>query len=291
MLKHPLKTLAITAALTASMIVSASAASIGGAEVRTENLNLRSAPSAASPVITQVPNGTQVVVGDKVSDEWYKVVYRGATGYMSTQYLSFGVEMDGNFGFGSVRGSDVKLRLSPSFSSAVIADAQQNARLDIIGVSGQWYKVNCNGLAGYIHSDYIALNGGVPDDFTNSAEKGQKIVDMAMKYMGVPYVWGGTSPRGFDCSGLVYYVYKECGYTINRTAASIYDNGTYVEKEKLQVGDAICFSSYSSSIGHVGIYIGDGQFIHASSGSGRVIISGLDENYYSRRYVGARRIV
>ena len=290
MLKHPLKTLAITAALAASMIVSASAASIGGAKVEADSLNLLASPSTGAPVITNAPGGSLVVVGDKVSDEWYKVVYRGATGFMSAQQLSFGGEMDGGFGFGVVRGSDVELRVGPSYLANTVSALQQEMRLDIICVNGPWYKVSVGGLTGYVHSDFVALNGGVSDDFSG-LKAGQKIVDAAMQYIDVPYVWGGTSSRGFDCSGLVYYVYKECGYTINRTAASIYDNGDYVEKDELQPGDAICFSSYSQSIGHVGIYIGDGQFIHASSGSGRVIISGLDESYYARRYVGARRIV
>ncbi|MFB0919582.1 MAG: C40 family peptidase [Oscillospiraceae bacterium] len=141
--------------------------------------------------------------------------------------------------------------------------------------------------------DLIFLNLielGDDNSFVSESE-GQKIADTAMKYLGTPYVWGGTNERGFDCSGFVQYVYKECGYTIDRTAAQIYKNGTYIEKENLEIGDAICFSSHTESIGHVGIYIGNGQFIHASSGSGSVIISDLSEKYYAARYVGARHIV
>ena len=139
-----------------------------------------------------------------------------------------------------------------------------------------------------VFPNLIELSDGTSDS-TESA--GQLIVDTAMQYLGTPYVWGGTTERGFDCSGFVQYVYKECGYTIDRTAAEIYQNGTYVEKENLEIGDAICFSSHTESIGHVGIYIGNGQFIHASSGSGAVIISDLSEKYYTARYVGARHIV
>ena len=83
---------------------------------------------------------------------------------------------------------------------------------------------------------------------------------------------------------------KNFGYSVNRTAASMYSNGTAVDKSGLQIGDAVFFASSSESIGHVGIYIGDGEFIHSSSGCGYVTISGLDEDYYSRMYVGARRI-
>ncbi len=139
-----------------------------------------------------------------------------------------------------------------------------------------------------VFSNLVELSDGAS---ASAESEGQNIVDTAMKYLGTPYVWGGTTEKGFDCSGFVQYVYKECGYTIDRTAAEIYKNGTYVEKENLEIGDAICFSSHTESIGHVGIYIGDGQFIHASSGSGFVIISDLSEKYYTARYVGARHIV
>ncbi len=291
MFKHPLKTLAISAALAAALMVSASAASMGGAQVKSDSLILRSEPSTAAPAITAAPFGSFVVVGGRVNNEWYKVVYRGAIGYMPSEYLNYSENLYESFGFGVVRGSDVCLKEGPSYSSEIVGIVQQGARMDILGVSGQWYKVSGGGTSGYIHSDCFALNGGVADRFPGTESAGQVIVDTAMKYMGVPYVWGGTSTGGFDCSGLVYYVYKECGYTINRTAASIYTNGEYVEKSALQPGDAVCFSSYSNSIGHVGIYIGNGQFIHASSGSGCVIISELSSNYYLTRYVGSRRIV
>lgn len=290
MLKHPFKTLAITAALAAAMAISASAASTGAALVETDAPELRLQPFAGSDVITEVPQGAAVVVGGKAQGEWYKVVYRGATGYMSAADLSYYDELDGSFGFGTIRENDALLRTAPGNSSGIIGSLSQGERLSILGVSGQWYKVRWGSIEGYIFSEYIALNGGV-SDFPAPADAGQTIVDTAMQYLGVPYVWGGTSPRGFDCSGFVYYVYKECGYDINRTAASIYNNGVYAERDSLQPGDAVCFSSYSNSIGHVGIYIGDGQFIHASSGSGQIIITELDSSYYLQRYVGARRIV
>lgn len=149
-------------------------------------------------------------------------------------------------------------------------------------------SLNCEDQPSIVFSNLLELNDDVTDF---EVIEGQKIVDTAMLYLGTPYVWGGTTERGFDCSGFVQYVYKECGYTINRTAADIYENGTYVEKANLEIGDAICFSSHTESIGHVGIYIGNGQFIHASSGSGCVIISELSEDYYTARYIGARHIV
>lgn len=286
------------------MTLSANAASIGGATVEASALNLRSSASTDASIYTTIPRGAAVVVGDKVNDGWYKVVYRGALGYVSSEFVTFYETIDGSFGSGNIRGSSVRMRSEPNTSSSILGTYDSGVQMTVLGVSGNWYKVGCNGATGYVHSDYFALNGGVSDLYggstsnSNSAvtsaegsEKGQQIVDTAMKYMGVPYVWAGTSPSGFDCSGFVYYVYNENGYSINRTAASIYLNGVAVDKENLQVGDAVCFSSSSDSIGHVGIYIGNGQFIHASSGVGQVTISDLSAAYYTNNYVGARRIV
>lgn len=282
--KH-LKTLALASALIGTLSVSAYATSIGAATVTADALRLRTEPSLAASVMTLSPQGSLVVVGEKISDAWYKVVYRGATGYMSSDFLSYSENLEGDFGTGTTYGANVQLYDDANPESGVVGVFDNGTEMQILGVFGGWYKVKYGSQTGFVFSDFFVLNGGV----TESA--GQKIVDTAMQYLGTPYVWGGASPGGFDCSGLVNYVYKECGYSINRTAASIYENGTYVDISALQVGDAVCFSSYSDRIGHVGIYIGNGQFIHASSGSGSVIISELSESYYTNRYIGARRIV
>ena len=126
---------------------------------------------------------------------------------------------------------------------------------------------------------------------------GDQIVSVAMEYLGVPYVYGGTSPYGFDCSGFVQYVYNRCGYYISRTAQPQYSDGYYVSYSDLQPGDLVFFSAtdgsaYSSSIdgiSHVGIYIGGGQFIHA--GGSQVKITSLNDDWCSPKYWGACRIV
>jgi len=297
-----LKTMAAAAALTAALSVPAQAASAGGATVEASALNFRSAPGMDAQIYTTVPRGTAVVVNGKVDDDWYKVEYRGKVGYMSADYLNYSWAINGNFGSGNIKGTSVRMRDGASLDANIIGVYSNKETVNIIGVNGDWYKVQLGDKTGYVFSDYVALNGGASEVHTGtsangvstgeSSSSGQAIVDTAMKYLGVPYVWAGTSPSGFDCSGLVYYVYKENGYNINRTAASIYQNGTSVDKSELQVGDAICFTSSSyGTIGHVGIYIGGGQFIHASSGSGSVVISDLSSSYYTNHYYGARRIV
>lgn len=107
--------------------------------------------------------------------------------------------------------------------------------------------------------------------------------------MGVPYVWGGTSPEGFDCSGFIHYTFLQNSITLPRTAATIYEKGTAVSKADLIPGDLVFFSTYTEGASHVGIYIGSGNFIHASSSKG-VTISALSSSYYSERYIGAKRV-
>jgi cell wall-associated NlpC family hydrolase len=121
---------------------------------------------------------------------------------------------------------------------------------------------------------------------------GQEIAEYAKNFLGVPYVYGGTSPKGFDCSGLVYYCYRHFGYSINRTASSQALNGVAVSSSDLQPGDIVIFTARGSShIGHCGIYIGNGQFIHAPHTGDVVKISSLATGSYKDRYWGARRIV
>ncbi|MEA4894134.1 MAG: NlpC/P60 family protein [Oscillospiraceae bacterium] len=143
-------------------------------------------------------------------------------------------------------------------------------------------------------SNQISSGSGGSAWYGDSAGSGsgQDIVSYAETFLGVPYVYGGTSPSGFDCSGLVYYCYKHFGYTVNRTAAGLAYSGTPVSSSSLQVGDIILFTSTDGSyVGHTGIYIGGGQFIHAPHTGDVVKISNLSDSYYTNHYWGARRVI
>jgi cell wall-associated NlpC family hydrolase len=118
------------------------------------------------------------------------------------------------------------------------------------------------------------------------SRRGERVVEIARKHVGTPYRWGGTSPSGFDCSGLVRYVYAQVGVSLPHNAAKQYRYGTQVSRDRLEPGDLIFFDR----LRHNGIYVGRGRFIHARQTGKRVSIERLDQDWYAERWVGARRL-
>lgn len=139
-------------------------------------------------------------------------------------------------------------------------------------------------------STYYALMGrSMPVVSRGNNYASRRMISTAMGFLGTPYVWGGTSPSGFDCSCFVQYIYATAGISVPRTADVQFDVGEPVSIDSLRPGDAVFFSTYEPGPSHVGIYIGDGNFIHASSVCG-VTITPLHKEYYINRYLGARRM-
>ena len=124
---------------------------------------------------------------------------------------------------------------------------------------------------------------------SNATELGSEIVSYSKKFLGKPYVWGASNGKSFDCSGYVMYIFKHFGVSLGHGAADQFTEGKKIAKEDLQVGDAVFFTTYKKGASHVGIFIGGGKFIHASSSGGSVAITDLSKSYYKSRYIGARR--
>ncbi|MBB6453883.1 LysM repeat protein [Salirhabdus euzebyi] len=112
------------------------------------------------------------------------------------------------------------------------------------------------------------------------------IIADAKQHIGTPYVWGGSTPAGFDCSGFLNYVFAQNGISIPRTVASIYDAGSSITSPR--VGDLVFFETYKPGASHAGLYLGNNQFIHASSSNG-ITISSMDNSYWKQRYLGAKK--
>ncbi|MCL2344056.1 MAG: SH3 domain-containing protein, partial [Firmicutes bacterium] len=149
------------AVLAATMLTApALAANTGGATVNASKLNLRSGADTSYSVLTTAPRGSTVVVEAAAENNWYKVWYKGCEGYMSGDYLSLGDSLDAPIGSGTVRGSTVRMRAEPSTGGEILGYYETGAVMDITGVYGAWYKVSCDGVTGYVHSDYMTL--GVP---------------------------------------------------------------------------------------------------------------------------------
>jgi len=118
------------------------------------------------------------------------------------------------------------------------------------------------------------------------SHRGQRVVEIARKQVGTPYRFGGTSPSGFDCSGLVRYVYAQVGVSLPHNAAKQYRYGSPVSRDRLEPGDLVFFDR----LRHSGIYIGGGRFIHARQTGKHVSIASLDDGWYTENWVGARRL-
>lgn len=152
-------------------------------------------------------------------------------------------------------------------------------------------KLKTNGIVD--EKTYVALIGKPllwkNEVFTDNG-KATKITDEARKLIDVPYKWGGVTPKGFDCSGFVWYVFDKNSLYLPRTADVQYRAGKTVARGNLQRGDLVFFTTYEAGASHTGIYLEKGNFIHASSSKG-VMVSNLADSYWKPRYLGARRIL
>ena len=275
------------AVLVVSALVTPTLAANVGTVTSDSGLNLRAQANTTSSVLSVLPSGTQVDVISTTSDgKWHQVTYLGVTGYVSGDYLSVVAEKV----YGQVVADSLNIRTGPGTNYATCGSLSKGTVvevLDTIGGLGGWYKI----ANGYVSTDYVTL---VDASVANGSAKGAAIAAYAKQFVGYPYVYGGSSPSGFDCSGFVTYVCKQNGYSVNRTASAQMSNGTSVSMSELQPGDLVFFlksGSGASRASHVGIYIGGGQFIHASTSSTGVIISDMDSAYYTTGFVGGRRIL
>lgn len=279
--------------LLVSSMISPALAVTGTVASGDTTLRVRSEASTAGEVLTKLDNGVQVEVLSTVDSGWYQISYEEITGYVSGEYLTVDEAEAASLPqerapvYVRITADSLNIRSAPGTDQEKVGKLSAGRIVETLEeLEDGWYRIE----EGYISAEFTEVVD--PSELVQSS-KGQEIVNYAMQFLGYPYVYGGSSPRGFDCSGFTSYIYKQFGYSLKRSASDQLDNGTSVSRSELQPGDLVMFKKGSSSrrASHVGIYIGNNQFIHSSTSRVGVIISGMDEAYYTSGFVGARRIV
>jgi len=193
-----------------------------------------------------------------------------------------------------VKADCLNIRQQASTDATVVGMVPYAGKVKILGLEPDWARVSYEGIEGYVARRYLVVPSEfvykMPSRGTSVTSKGDAVAEFAKKYLGVPYVYGGTSPNGFDCSGLVYYVYKQFGVTLNRVAADQMANGAAVSVAEMRPGDIVGFHNKSGYVNHIGIYVGGGMMIHAPQSGETVRLESVVTGNYSRRISGVRRI-
>lgn len=273
----------------------------GAATVDATLLNIRSGPGQNYETIATIGNSAIIVIVERTSPEWYYINYNGTKGYVSTEYLKDVLTKENFSATGIVTGDDVFIRTGPSTSDNTITTYSSGKTMSVIGINEGWYKVKVDGHVGYLRSDFMEITGGYSSNGGSvsvgsnvaPSQTGNELVDFALQYVGYNYKYGGMSPStGFDCSGFVSYVFNNFGVKLTRNSSGQYKNdGVKISKDELAPGDLVFFSNSSTSgVGHVGIYMGDNEFVHSSTSNVGVVVSRIDSTYYIRHWIGAKRI-
>lgn len=298
--KRLLRTAFLGMMVSVFLAVGASATYVGVGTVNASALRLRSDTSTESDILATAEQGATVVVVEQGENGWCKVDYQTIEGYMLAEYLDIATTVETELGIGSVTNVSSKLNVRAGAGTDFerVGTLHNRDKVTLLGMENGWFKVSYDDVVGYVSGDYITLcmdEDGHRADENDSASVNsirQEIIAYAEQFIGCPYVWGGSGPKSFDCSGYTQYVMKQFGYSLIHGATSQSKSGVAVSCDELLPGDLVFFHTFDSSyyITHVGIYAGNGQFLHASSSKG-ITYTSLYSDYYSKAYVCARRII
>ena len=295
--------------------------------VNVSALNVRSGAGTSSSIIGSLSTGDKV--SGTLQNGWLKISYNGQVAYISANCLSNTevkkpvVEKKQENNTPAKQENTVQSQAYTGWVNTAALNVRSGASTSysIIGsytmgdkVSGQlangWLKVNYNGRSGYISANLLsskevakpqqvvennksnnnAIGQQTATQTPQASASGQAAANIARQFVGYPYVWGGTSPSGFDCSGLVYYAYKQIGVNLNRNSAAQFSNGYSVGINNLKPGDLVFFNQ-SGSIDHVGMIVDyNGNYVHAVSPGVGVQIGNIYNSWSQRVFAGARRI-
>ncbi|PFL15897.1 peptidase M24 [Bacillus cereus] len=280
--------------------------------VNATSLRVRTGPATYHSVIGGVLNGTKLnVVGSEGS--WFKVNYQGKTGYVSSEFVKFvkgGTTTpeqpeqpnQGAIGDYYINASALNVRSGEGTNYRIIGALPQGQKVQVISENSGWSKINYNGQTGYIGTRFLSKTpvGGAVDNKPNDNQNNNQnnnnnntgnnsgdsssLLAYAKSMQGVPYVWGGTSANGVDCSGYIYHVFKKFGHNISRQSVAGYWS-SLPKTSTPQPGDLIYFqNTYKAGPSHMGIYLGGGSFIQ--SGDKGVAIASLSNSYWKSHFLG-----
>ena len=259
-------------------------------------------------------------------EEKFRVSYNNWTGFVSAESIELFKRNDTFACYGVVDTEELSVYAEAAADNETtepVATLEGGARIEVSAFQHGWFAVKSDDIEGFVSGDSLDLTlekeapkpvvKTPPKEETKTEEKaeesadsntdsssavvngsGSDIASYAMQFVGVPYVYGGASPSGFDCSGFTRYVFAQFGVKLPHGATPQLNSGVEVSRDNLQPGDLVFFQgtyATSAAASHCGIYIGDGQFIHsASSGNRGITISNLSDSYYTRHYLTARRV-
>ncbi len=252
-------------------------------------LNIREEADEGASIIGKLPvnAGCEVI---KEENDWYYIQSGSVTGYVKAEYILTGDEANKvakeNLSMVAYVNADVLMvREEKSTDSKILSYVANGEEVEVAATADDWTQVNIDDITGYVKTEYVDIYKTLPKAVSVQELKAEEaeangysstaaeLVSYAEQFLGNPYVWGGTSlTNGTDCSGFTMSVYAHFGYSLSRTSAAQSNNGTRVSLDELQPGDLL-FYNHGSSIGHVAIYIGNGQIIHASTEKTGIIIS------------------
>ena len=280
-------------------------------------LNLRKGAGTSYSVIKTLSKGTAVTVYS-TSNGWSKVAVNDLEGYVSSEYLSStkpsssnGTTSDGNTSNGTTTttktmyvtpDAGLNVRKGAGTSYSVITKLAKGTAVTVHSTSNGWSKITANGVEGYVSSEYLSStkpstnsSSSSNNSSSSSSSSVNAVLNFAAQQLGKPYVWGAQGPNSFDCSGFTYYVYKNAvGITLPRVSTQQSQYGTTVSKSNLKAGDLIFFDTSgpnNGAVSHVGIYVGNGQMIHASSSQKKIVQVSIENSYWNNAYVRAKRVL
>lgn len=253
-------------------------------------------PSTNSASGAIAENGSPIAVDPSQATGEIEVVYQDENGNEHSATISAVAAKAEKYARINAGGDPLRVRQGPGTNYAILCKVFDGDRFPITGMTNGWYQILCNGRTGYVSAEFVTVQTqddiSKPDGGNGTANpQGQQIVEYALQYVGYPYVYGTAGPDTFDCSGFTTYVFSHFGYSLHRSSKDQVKNGVPIEKEDLQQGDLVFFSTNGKYPTHVGIYIGDDNIVHASTPQDGVKVSSLNTDYYINSYFAARRIL